>query len=242
VGTVDVADLNAFTLNGSSLDLDVQPGVDAEAVRTSVAAAAPEVVLTVRPGAARGGGWTPPASAARLRADVGALPGVASVRFVSPSELVVRVSDPSHVATTVAAARSRALLDGPEHLHVTTQAGDQPAWTVDRGADYEVVADTTMADLDGFAALVGDAGISAVGWREPGGRHRSRQVTITAPSGGDLRSVLPRVKEHVPVGTDLNLHLGDDDYYFDVAPRLDPDDGQVRELPRAFVDTWNALP
>ena len=54
--------------------------------------------------------------------------------------------------------------------------------------------------------------------------------------------MLPVVKRHVPDGTSLSLHLGDDDYSFDVAPRLEREDGKVRELPATFVDTWNALP
>lgn len=244
LGAVEASDLNTFALDGAALELNLQPGVDLDAARRSVAAVAPDVALTLRVGGAHDEDAAPPAFAGPLRNDLELLPGVQSARFVSPAAVVVRVASAADVAPTVAAAVSRSAAHGAVRLHVTTQASDTPLWTIDRGADFEVGTDpgADPADLAGFAALVADPGIGSVGWREPAGSRPGRQVTISAPAGGDLQTVLPVVKRHVPDGTSLSLHLGDDDYSFDVAPRLEREDGKVRELPATFVDTWNALP
>ncbi|KGN40510.1 hypothetical protein [Knoellia aerolata] len=245
LGALDASDLNTFALDGSALELSVQPGVDPVAVRTAVAAVAPDVAVTVRTGGAHPEDMAPPTFAGPLRTELGALPGVVSARFVSSSLVVVRVASAADVAPTVRAAVARSAAHGSVRLHVTTQGSDHPLWTVDRGADFEAGSDLgadLSADLADFAALVADPGIGSVGWREPGGSGARRQVTISAPAGGDLRTVLPVVKRHVPVGSGLNLHLGDDDYSLDVAHRLEQADGRSRELPATFVDTWNALP
>lgn len=245
LGAVAAADLNAFVLDGAALELVVQPGVDPDALRRAVADVAPDVSLTVRAGGLRPEDPPPPAFAGRLRSDLRRLPGVQSVRFVSPTLVVVRVASAGDVAPTVAAAVGRAALDGALRLHVSTQAGDRPLWTVERGAGYEVGTESGARDLDAFAALVADphiGSVGSVGWRDPGRSTSRRQVTVSAPSGGDLRIVLPVVKRHVPIGTSLSLHLGNEDLSFDVAPRLERGDGKVRDLPGAFVDTWNALP
>lgn len=241
LSTVLTADLNYFEVDGRALEIGVQPGVDVEKVRTVVATVAPDVVLTVIVGAAPTGSTLGPEAAA-LRSDLLALEGVASVRFVSGSAVVVQVNRPQDVAPTVPAAQALATSRGQFDLHVTTQSRDHPLWTVDSGADFDLPASASSEHLDDFAALVSDGGITAVGWREPATPGGRRMVTVTAPTGGDLRTVLPLVKRHVPAGADLGLHLGPEDYYLDAAPQLARDDGEVRELPAAFVETWNAAP
>lgn len=242
LGAVAVGDLNRFDLEGTVLNLSLQPGADEAQLRAAVKRVAPDVVLRVVAGGSQGGEGTSVApGAATLRAELGALPGVAAVRFTSESSVVVRVTGATDVAPTVLRARELTAAVGEFHLHVTTQDSDNPMWTVDEGTDFEIPGAAEVAHLDDFAALVGATGISAVGWREPLSG-RIRQVTITGPTGGDLRDVLPVVKSHVPVGSDLNLHLGYQDYYFDVAPTLAADDGQIRDLPDTFVETWNSLP
>ncbi|WP_148232524.1 hypothetical protein [Janibacter sp. HTCC2649] len=239
LGAVTQEDLNSFELHGTDLSVKVQPGVDVTKLGADVKDVAPDVVLTVLQG---DDGASGAPEAAALRAELGRLPGVQSVRFTSAKRIVVRVATPADVAPMVGRARELSSAVGSFHLHVTTQASDNPLWTVDAGADFEVAADADLAHVKDFAALVGSDKISAVGWREDRGRAAGApMVTITAPGGGDLRDVLPIVKAHVPDGAVLNLHLGDKDYYFDVASKLDSTDGQVRELPRTFVETWNSI-
>lgn len=241
LSTVPSADLNSFEIEGRALEIGVQPGLDVEKVRSAVASVAPDVALTITVGAPPEGA-TLGAEAAALRSDLLALEGVASVRFVSGSAVVVQVQRPQDVAATVPTAQALATSRGQFHLHVTTQSLDHPLWTVDSGADFELPVGATTQHLDDFSALVSDGGITAVGWREPADPGGRRMVTVTAPTGGDLRTVLPLVKRHVPTGADLSLHLGQEDYYLDAAPRLDRDDGELRELPATFVETWNAAP
>lgn len=242
LGAVGRGDLNRFDLDGTVLNLSLQPGVDEARLRADVKRVAPDVALRVVAGGSQGGeGTSVGPEAARLRAELGALPGVIAVRFTSESAVVVRVTGAADVAPVVSRARELTAAVGEFHLHVTTQESDYPTWTVDEGTDFELPGNAEVAHLDDFAALASAEGISAVGWREPMSG-RTRQVTITAPTGGDLRDVLPAIKAHVPVGSDLNLHLGNQDYYFDVAASLTAADGQGRELPRAFVETWNSLP
>ncbi|MFC7486917.1 hypothetical protein ACOCJ7_11815 [Knoellia sp. CPCC 206453] len=241
VGAVDELDLNTFELTGSGLTIDVQPGVDGAKVRAAVAAVAPEVVLTLTEGAGNGGDDLL-AGAAALRTRLGALPGVYSVRFASPRQLVVCVDHATDVSPTVAAGLPLVVAAGPLNLHVTTQGSDNPSWTVDSGADFEVSAGQAVEHLDNYSALLASGELSAIGWREGEGRDGAPMVTISAPPGGDLRTVLPLVKENVPVGTTLNLHLGDEDYSFDVARRLESGGKGSRALPENFVETWNALP
>lgn len=242
LGAVGEADLNAFRLDGAALEVTVQPGVDSEALRRTVATVAPDVVLTVRAGGLHPEHAPPPPFAGPLRSDLVGLPNVESARFVSPSLVVVQVASATDVAPTVVAGLDLAAGRGPLRLHVTTQTGDHPLWTVERGAGYEAGTDSPPTGLDDFAALVADPHIASVGWREPGRTGSSRQVTVSAPTGGDLRVLLPVVKRHVPVGTRLSLHLGDQDHSLDVAPRLERDGGRAGDLPKVLVDTWNALP
>jgi len=242
MGVVDAADLNDFELDGSTLSIGVQPGLDLGRVRSAVAAVDPKAVLTLTEGRVRGNSKPLPAGAAALRADLSALPGVERVRFTSSFELVVRVASPSDVAPTVASGLPLALPFEPMNLHVTTQDSDSPRWTVTSGADFDVYTGQELEHLQAFSALVASSELSAVGWRVAGGRQGAPMVTISAPAGGDLRTVLPLVKKQVPVGATLNLHLGDEDYYFDVARRLKSGGKGSRALPEKFVDTWNDLP
>ncbi|WP_353950593.1 hypothetical protein V6K52_13250 [Knoellia sp. S7-12] len=242
ITAVDAADLNDFELNGTALAIGVQPGLDLDRVRAAVAAVDPKAVLTLTEGTVRGSGESLPAGFGGLRADLMALPGVENVRFTSAHEVVVRVATPTDVAPTVASGLPLVVAVAQVKLHVTTQASDTPRWTVASGADFEIYAGQELEHLEDFAALTADRNLSAIGWREGGGRNGAAMVTISAPTGGDLRKVLPAVKEHVPVGATLNLHLGEDDYYFDVAPRLESEGDGSRALPKKFVEIWNALP
>ncbi|MEO6019494.1 MAG: hypothetical protein ABIP45_04495 [Knoellia sp.] len=241
-GALASGEVNRFDLNGTALTIDVQPSADLEGLKATVAAVVPDVELTLTQGSGQSEGRSLPAEAAQLRADLGALPGVESASFVSATRVVIRVAASTDVVPTVAAGQPLLAGVAPMTLHVTTQTSDAPLWAIQSGADFEVDAATMPEHLDDFAALIGDKGLSAVGWRERASGAAAPMVTITAPTGGDLREVLPLIKKHVPVGADLNLHLGDEDYYFDVAPQLDRSMGQIRELPRTFVETWNALP
>lgn len=242
ISLVDAADLNDFELNGAALAIGVQPGLDLARVRAAVAAVDPKAVLTLMEGTVRGTDEPLPVGVGGLRADLRALPGVESVRFTSAHEVVVRVAAPTDVAPTVASGRPLVVAVAELKLHVTTQASDTPSWTVASGADFEIHAGQELEHLEDFAALTADSELSAIGWREGGGRGSAAMVTISAPAGGDLREVLSAVKQHVPVGATLNLHLGDDDYYFEVAPRLESEGEGSRVLPEKFVETWNALP
>jgi len=242
MGAVDAADLNDFELDGKNLTIGVQPGLDLVRLRAAVAAPDPTTVVTLKEGTVRGSDEPLPAAAAALRADLKALPGVELVRFTSADRVIVRVASPTDVAPTVASARPLVLAVAEMTLHVTTQAGDRPSWTVTSGADFEMRVYGEPKHLDAFSALASDSRLSAIGWRQNRGRGGAPMVTISAPTGGDLRTVLPLVKEHVPVGTTLNLHLGEEDYYFDVARRLESGGKGSRALPEKFVETWNDLP
>jgi hypothetical protein len=242
VGVVGAEDFNSFQLDGSALTLRVQPGVDPAALATRVQAVAPEVDVTVVRGSVNGVDTPLPEEASALRSTLRALPEVDSVRFVTASQVVIRVRTGAAVAPTATGALPLAAAVAPMHVHVTTQASDSPRWTVDTGVDLEAEAGPVPERLADFGALASSTAFTAVGWREPSGGSGRRMVTLTAPPGGDLRTVLPVVKRHVPQGADLNLHLWDEDYYLDTAPRLEPSDGDVRELPDTFVETWNALP
>jgi len=242
IDAVGAADVNDFELDGNAVTIGVQPGLDPGRVRAAVAAVDPTVAVTLTEGRARGKGAPLPPGAAALRAKLRALPGVESVRFTSAFEVIVRVVEPTDVAPTVASGLPLVLPVGSMNLHVTTQDSDQPSWTVSSGADFEIYSGQELEHLENFSALAADRRLSAIGWREGRGRGSAPMVTVSAPTGGDLRTVLPLVKEHVPVGSTLNLHLGDDDYSFDVARRLESGGKGSRELPEKFVETWNALP
>lgn len=242
MGAVDAADLNDFELDGSALVIGVQPGLDLGGVRAAVAAVDPKTLLTLKEGRVRRDGEPLPAGAADLRADLSALPGVESVRFTSAFEIIVRVARSSDVTPAVASGLQLMLPFEPMNLHVTTQDSDKPLWTVTSGFDFEIYSGQEAEHLEAFSALVDDGQLSAIGWRANRGRDGAPMVTISAPAGGDLRTVLPLVKEHVPVGSTLNLHLGKEDYNFDVARRLKSGGKGSRALPEKFVDTWNDLP
>lgn len=145
LGTFDATDVNLFDLVGADLEVDVQPGLDGDRVRAAVAAVVPEISRSVTRGGAHGAEASLPPAAAQLRSDLGALPGVESVRFVSARQIVVRDAVPTDVAPTVAAGRPLVLPVAPTDVHVTTHTSDTPQWTVGSGADFEVGADAAAA-------------------------------------------------------------------------------------------------